>query len=221
MPYRAVIFDLDGTLLDTIEDLTDSMNAALAAMGFPRKTVDECKQLVGDGLTTFIHRALPPEVADDPEAARRLREGMRAEYRRRNTWKTRAYPGIPELLEALSLERIPLAILSNKPHDSTRDVVRKFFPGIDFKAVFGAREEVPVKPDPSGAVEIARLLGLAPAEILYVGDTNTDMRTAGAAGMFAVGVLWGFRTADELRANGARALISRPDELFDILKTAG
>jgi len=218
MIFRAVIFDLDGTLLDTIEDLTDSMNAALARMGFEPKTIEECKRLVGDGLTTFVYRALPPAAANDPEAALTLRRLMRDEYRRRDAWKTRPYPGIPETLAALVGKRIPLSILSNKPHDSTQEVVRKFFPDIDFAAVFGARDDVPVKPDPDGALEIAALLQIPPEEILYVGDTNTDMQTAEAAGMYAVGVLWGFRTPEELRENGARVLISRPSELLDLLE---
>ncbi len=217
MIFRAVIFDLDGTLLDTIEDLTDSMNAALVGMGFEPKTVEECKNLVGDGLTTFVERALPPSAAGDPESARTLRRLMREEYRRRDAWKTKPYPGIPELLAALGGKKIPLAILSNKPHDSTQEVVGKFFPAVEFAAVFGARDDVPVKPDPAGALEIASLLHLPPREILYVGDTNTDMRTAEAAGMYAVGVLWGFRTPEELRENGARILISHPSELLDLL----
>jgi len=217
MKFRAVIFDLDGTLLDTIEDLTDSMNAALARMGYAAKTVEECKTLVGDGLATFIRRSLPPACAEDPAAARKLRELVRTEYRLRNAAKTRPYPGIPEMLKAMLKLRIPLAVLSNKPHDSTLEVVEKHFPDIGFKYVFGARDEVPVKPDPSGALKIARALGIPPGEVLYVGDTNTDMQTAAAAKMFAVGVLWGFRTADELRKNGARILVAKPSELLDLL----
>ncbi len=217
MKFRAVIFDLDGTLLDTIEDLTDSMNAALARMGYPPKTVKECKTLVGDGLATFIRRSLPPSCADDPKTARKFREWIRAEYRLRNASKTRPYPGIPEMLEALLRRRVPLAVLSNKPHDSTLEVVSKYFPNIGFACVFGARDDVPVKPDPAGALEIALRLGVPPGEILYVGDTNTDMQTAAAAKMFGVGVLWGFRTADELQKNGARILISNPAEILDLL----
>jgi phosphoglycolate phosphatase len=217
MPYRAVIFDLDGTLLDTIEDLADSMNAALARMGHPARTLAECKLLVGDGLETYVRRALPPAAAEDPRERTRLQELMSKEYAERNSRKTRPYPGIPELLDALTIRRIPMAVLSNKPHDSTLVVVRHYFPRWRFNPVYGAREEVPVKPDPAGALEIAALLGIAPADIAYVGDTNTDMRTAAAAGMFPVGVLWGFRTAEELRANGARILLEAPLDLLAIL----
>ncbi len=217
MKYRAVLFDLDGTLLDTIEDLTDSMNAALAEMGLPGRSVEECKQLVGDGLGTFVRRALPPEVGDSPEAMAKLKELMRAEYDRRRDMKTRPYEGIYELLDALTGHGIPMAVLSNKPHDSTLAVMGKYFSRWRFRAIFGARDGVPVKPDPSGALEIARIFGLKADEIAYVGDTNTDMQTANAAGMFAVGALWGFRTAEELKANGARVLIEKPLDLLRIL----
>jgi phosphoglycolate phosphatase len=217
MKFRAVIFDLDGTLLDTIEDLTDSMNAALSAMGHPTKTVAECKNLVGDGLETFIRRSLPPSCAGDPVAARKLRELIREEYRLRQAVKTRPYPGIREMLDGMIARKIPVSILSNKPHETTLKVVARQFPDVKFEYVFGHRDDVPAKPDPSGALEIARLLGLAPAEVLYVGDTNTDMQTAVAAGMFAAGVLWGFRTADELRKNGAGILVAKPAELLDLI----
>lgn len=217
MKFRAVIFDLDGTLLDTIEDLADSMNAALSVLGFPEKTAAECKILVGDGLDAFIRRALPPTCAADAAAAGKLKDLVRAEYRARQAVKTRPYPGIREMLEELSRRGIPMAILSNKPHDTTRSVVDRQFPDISFVFVFGHRDDVPAKPDPAGALEIAGRLNLKPEEILYVGDTNTDMRTAKAAGMFAAGVLWGFRTAEELRKNGAAVLVAAPADLLDLL----
>ena len=217
MKFRAVIFDLDGTLLDTIEDLTDSINAALATLGLPGKTAAECQILVGDGMDMFIRRSLPPSCAEDPAAVRKLNDLVRAEYRVRQAVKTKPYPGIRETLEAISRRGIPMAVLSNKPHNLTQSVVSRFFPEIAFACVFGHRDDVPVKPDPSGALEIAGRLGLTPEEILYVGDTNTDMRTAAAAGMFAAGVLWGFRTAEELKKNGAGVLIAEPAELLDLL----
>lgn len=217
MRFQAVIFDLDGTLLDTIEDLTDAMNAALEAMGFPVRTVDECKMLVGDGLETYVRRALPPGAADDPAVAVRLKELMRAEYKVRQENKTKPFEGIDKLMEELERRKIPLAVLSNKPHDSTLAVMKRYFPAQHFRAVFGARDGIPVKPDPAAALEIARLLNVPPQKIAYVGDTNTDMRTASAAGMFAVGALWGFRTAKELLTNGARALIEKPEDLIEII----
>jgi phosphoglycolate phosphatase len=139
---------------------------------------------------------------------------MREEYRVRNSRKTRPYPGVEEMLDALAGRGVPAAILSNKPHDSTLEVVGRFFPGRAFKVVLGARDGVPVKPDPGGAIEIAAQLGFSPADILYLGDTNTDMQTATTAGMFAVGALWGFRTAGELLAHGAKALVEHPREVL-------
>ncbi|MDD8026839.1 MAG: HAD family hydrolase [Acidobacteriota bacterium] len=213
MTLRAAIFDLDGTLLDTIEDLTDSMNAALSALGYPVRTVAECRNLVGDGLATYILRALPEKARHDEAAFTRLGELMRAEYRVRQAVKTKPYPGVAAMLGSLTAKGIPHAVLSNKPHPATVEVVARFFPGHPFRIVQGARDGGPVKPDPSGALEIARQLDIPPAEILYLGDTNTDMKTARAAGMFAVGALWGFRTRDELLANGAQALAARPADI--------
>ena len=217
MPHLAVIFDHDGTLLDTIEDLADSMNAALIKMGHPARTIAECKMLVGDGLETFVRRALPPAAAEDPRERARLRDLMRAEYGERSSRKTRPYPGIPELLDALTARRIPMAVLSNKPHDSTIAVMGHYFSRWSFSLIFGARDGVAVKPDPAGAFEIATLLGIAPPDFAYVGDTNTDMQTATAAGMFPVGALWGFRTAEELLATGAKVLLGTPLDLLPVL----
>jgi phosphoglycolate phosphatase len=217
MTLRAVIFDLDGTLLDTIEDLTDSMNAALTALGCPVRTVAECRNLVGDGLATFIRRALPEAAREDQSVVVRLDRLMRAEYQVRQAVKTRPYPGIEDLLGRLAGMGIPHCVLSNKPHPATLSVVARYFPGHPFQIVRGARDGFPVKPDPSGALEIAGQLGLPAADFLYLGDTNTDMKTARAAGMFAVGALWGFRTREELLANGAQALAARPTDVLDLL----
>lgn len=217
MRFKAVIFDLDGTLLDTIEDLTDAMNAALAAMGYPERSVADCKRLVGDGLDTYVRRALPPGAADDPRVAARLKELMRSEYRIRQDKKTKPFDGIDEMLDSLDGLGIPLAVLSNKPHDSTLAVMKRYFPGRYFRVIFGAKDWIPVKPDPAAALEIARLMDVAPGDFAYVGDTNTDMRTANAAGMFAVGALWGFRTAEELLATGAKVLIEKPRDLLGVL----
>jgi len=213
---RAVMFDLDGTLLDTIEDLADSMNAVLAGLGVPGHRVDAYKRFVGDGVEMLVRRALPADRADD-ETIAACATRMKEEYRERWHVKTRPYPGVPETLDGLAEKRVAATVLSNKPEDFTVKCVERFLPGWSFAVVRGAREGVPRKPDPAAAVEIAAGLLIPPAEILYVGDTDTDMRTAVAAGMRPVGALWGFRDADELRASGAATLISSPPDLLELL----
>ncbi len=216
MKYKAVLFDLDGTLLDTIEDLTDSMNAGLRELGFPVRTVDECKVFVGDGVENFARRAIP-EGKGTEETIARCMELMRNDYAHRWTSKTRAYEGVDELLRGLLERGVAAAILSNKPDDFTRQMVRHFFGEGAFEIVLGARAETPLKPDPAGALGIARELNLSGGEIIYLGDTNTDMRTARSADMYAVGALWGFRSAAELTSAGAQTLIARPPDLLELL----
>ncbi|MGO9113644.1 MAG: HAD family hydrolase [Thermoguttaceae bacterium] len=214
MPYHTVLFDLDGTLLDTLEDLADSTNAALADLGVHGHPVEAYKQFVGDGLENLVRRAMGQEEPDEAMLARGI-ELTRREYARRWADKTRPYPGIPELLDGLSRRGIPMAVLSNKPDEFTRLCVSRLLAGWHFRAVQGATPELPRKPDPRGARAIAAQIGVAPGEVLYLGDTNTDMQTAVAAGMFPVGALWGFRTADELLATGAAALVERPTDVLD------
>lgn len=213
---QAVIFDLDGTLLDSLEDLADSMNHVLAAAGLPTHAVAAYRFFVGDGVEMLVRRAAPEERADTATLAR-LAIAMREEYDRRATSKTRPYPGIPELLDELSARGLPVAILSNKPHDATRHVVARLLPRWRFAAVQGVLPEIPRKPDPAGALALAARLHLAPGEVLYVGDTDTDMRTARAAGMRAVGVLWGFRPGAELTAAGAQFLVATPADILPLL----
>jgi phosphoglycolate phosphatase len=216
MPIQAILFDLDGTLLDTIEDLTDAMNEALAAFGCPPRTVAECKVFVGDGAENFILRSLP-EGRRDRETLAKVAPLYREAYGENWAVKTRAYEGIPELLDALAARGLKTAVLSNKPDDFTRLMVQQLLPRWRFGAVVGARDNWPHKPDPAAALDIAKALGVAPARFLYLGDTNTDMRTAVAAGMFPVGALWGFRTAEELLASGARVLVAKPQDVGEII----
>lgn len=214
--YNAVLFDLDGTLLDTIDDLTDSMNVALAAFGLPTHTADACKYFIGDGVRNFVLRALPPEKRDDATVA-----AVVARYRESygSNWanKTRPYPGVEPLLDVLFSRGLKVVVYSNKPDDFTQLTVKKLLPRWSFDAIVGARENWPHKPDPSAAIDIAARLGVPTGRFVYVGDTNTDMQTANSAGMYAVGALWGFRTADELRANGAKVLIAHPIDLLGVL----
>ncbi len=217
MDARAVIFDLDGTLLDSLEDLADSMNAVLLRSGLPTHPLDAYRYFVGEGIELLVQRAVP-ETERVPGRLAGYVEAMRSEYDLRSAVKTRPYPGVPDLLDALEARRVPAAILSNKPHDATVEVVARLLGRWSFRAVLGARPSVPKKPDPAGALEIAAGLGLPPGEILYLGDTATDMRTARAASMTAVGALWGFRTADELREAGAAFLAADPADLLALLE---
>jgi len=216
MKFEAVLFDLDGTLLDTIEDLTDSMNEALKRLGFPGHDSEACKIFVGDGVEMFALRALPENRRDEATVAKCITD-MRREYSMRWAQKTCSYDGIPELLDRLTSREIKMSILSNKPDDSTREMVAELLSKWRFDPVVGARPSVPKKPDPTMAIQIAQQLQVEPKNVLYLGDTGTDMKTARDSGMFAVGALWGFRMAEELMANGAQALVEHPMEVLQLL----
>ena len=216
MKFEAVLFDLDGTLLDSIEDLTDSMNIVLDGLGFPGHDAEACKHFVGDGVEIFALRALPENHRDQATVAQCVAE-MRAEYRKRWSLKTRPYDGIPELLDDLTLRNLKLAVLSNKPEESTKEMVAELLSKWRFHPVAGARPSVPKKPDPTLAIEISQQLRLPADKFLYLGDTGTDMKTARGAGMFPIGALWGFRTAEELKDSGAEVLVAHPSEVLQFL----
>ena len=209
----AAIFDLDGTLLDTLDDLADSANEALLACGFPVHPVDAYRIFVGDGMAVLIERILP-EPARSPATVERVLQTYRAAYDRRWKSKTKPYQGIEALLTGLTARGIPLGVLSNKPQAYTEICMAHFLGHHPFDRILGQRDAVPRKPDPAGAWEIALGWGLDPADILFIGDTATDMDTATAAGMIPVGVLWGFRAEAELRAHGAVHLVTRPEEIL-------
>jgi len=214
--HKCVLFDLDGTLIDSLADLAVSMNRVLTSQGLPPHPVKAYRYFVGDGIVNLVQRALPAE-ARQQELIQECVQKMRQEYALHWADTTRPYSGIAELLDTLAAREIQMAILSNKPDALTQEVVRKLLPNWRFAAVAGARETFPRKPDPAGALRIANLLHIEPADFLYLGDTNTDMQTARAARMFAIGALWGFRTADELKKNGAQALLAAPMELCPLL----
>ncbi|WP_243439102.1 HAD family hydrolase [Fundidesulfovibrio soli] len=210
MPVRAVVFDLDGTLIDSLEDLADASNTALQGMGLPAHPVESYKFFVGDGMRTLMQRALPQEAQHRLDEAV---EAMRREYDRNWKDKSRPYPGIPELLDALTAKGLPLAVLSNKPDDFTRLVVRDLLGRWNWAAVMG-EGEFPKKPDPAGALALAARLGLDTADLVLVGDTPMDVLCAKNAGMACVGVTWGFRPRADLEAAGQRVFIDRPEELL-------
>jgi len=214
MPHRAVIFDLDGTLADTLVDIAGAANHALAELGVPTHPVPRFRYLAGQGLEWLMTEALGPARRD---LVPRGMELFRAYYALHSEDHTAPYAGVPELLDELTRRRVPLAVLSNKPHPATQAVVAKLFARWRFDAVIGHREGHPLKPDPASAIEIANSLNIPPAEWLYIGDTRVDMLTATGAGMFPVGVLWGFREEPELRESGAKAIIRHPSEIPGLL----
>jgi phosphoglycolate phosphatase len=216
MRFKAAIFDLDGTLLDTIQDLAHCMNSVLERMGYPTHPVEAHKIFVGDGLESYVRRSLP-EGADE-ETVRRGMELEREEYGNHWADTTRPYDGVPEMLSALDEMGIRKAVLSNKPDPFTKLTVEKLLPGHGFDVVQGVLPDVPKKPDPAAALHIAGCLGAEPEETLFLGDSNTDMKTATAAGMYAVGAVWGFRTPEELNENGARELANHPSDVIAILR---
>ena len=216
MSFRAVLFDLDGTLLDTVADLADATNAALGQMGFAGHPVEAYKRMIGDGMEMLARRVLPAEQCDAAAVAR-CAALVKQEYASCWSRKTRPFAGIPELLDALAARGLPTAVLSNKPEEFTQLCVARLLGRWRFAAVLGQSPRLPKKPDPAGARQIAARLGQPPGEIVYLGDTDTDMQTAVAAGMFPAGALWGYRDREELLAHGAKALLQQPPDLLGLL----
>lgn len=214
--FRAVLFDLDGTLIDSLEDIAGAANQALRDRGYPAHPVEAYRQFVGEGVRMLFRKALAP-AAGTNELLDELSSAFAQAYEARWHATTRPYAGIDQLLDALATRKLPLAVLSNKPDQFTRRCVAHFFGRHQFARVLGQRETAPRKPDPAGALEIARGLGLPPDSVVYVGDSSTDMQTAVRAGMYPVGVTWGFREAAELRAHGAARIIDAPAELLPIV----
>ena len=211
---RAVLFDLDGTLADTLADLANATNSALSQVGCPTHPVDSYRYRVGDGARELCARALP---ADKQALVKDVLRLMRQHYDKHCFDLTRLYPGIAELVSALTERHLRLAVLSNKPDHFTNRVIAHYFQPSPFAIVRGQLPNVPLKPDPTAALQIAQELGIPPAHWLYLGDTNTDMRTALGAGMHPVGVLWGFRDRDELLTSGAEHIIATPRDVLDLL----
>ncbi len=210
---RAVIFDLDGTLVDSLADIADAMNRTLIRFDYPIHTYESYKYFVGNGLKNLVYQCIPIEKRTEEEVLDCL-SVMMFEYGKTYADKTVLYKGIPELLNALTEKGIQLAVLSNKADELTQKICNKLLKNWPFEIIMGASERFPRKPDPASALYIAQTLEINPSEILYAGDTNVDMKTARAAGMFATGVTWGFRTREELEENGANAIIDHPMELF-------
>lgn len=210
--FKAVIFDLDGTLLYTLDDLADSLNQVLREEGLPTHNNEDYRLMVGNGLEMLVARALPAGLRI-PAHVRPVLKKFVELYRARQCDQTRPYTGVKDMLKALSGKGIKLAILSNKNHSNTVEIVEHYFPGI-FQAVMGMKAEYPGKPDPAGALEIAAQLALLPQQIIFLGDSNVDIKTAIAAGMFPVGAAWGYRSREELQEAGASDTIDSPLEFM-------
>lgn len=210
----AAIFDLDGTLLDTLDDLADSMNAALEQLGLPIHPVASYRTFVGEGVQLLISRTMPEALREDQALVQQATEIYRSVYAERWHAKSKPYPGILDLVQELRGLGIPLGVLSNKPDHFTQLCCQHFFPAGTFRTIFGQREHVNRKPDPAGAMEICQLWNLPAGEIAYVGDTATDMQTGRGAGMETFGVAWGFRPVNELQQNGAHHILEAPDQLL-------
>jgi phosphoglycolate phosphatase len=220
MSYRAAIFDLDGTLIDSVRDIAESMNRSLAAMGYPTHPVEQYNVFIGEGIKILVERALP-ECARDEASVLTFLDGYRRDYLESWNVFTTIYEGIPDVLRRLVGAGIPLGVLSNKPDEATRKCTEHFFPDIPFVAVYGQRDGVPRKPDPAIAWEIAAAMNQPPASCVFVGDTMTDMQTAVAAGMFPAGVSWGFRGEEELLAHGAKMIAHTPRDLLGLFGLGG
>ena len=211
---RAVLFDLDGTLADSLADLANATNWALTQLGCPTHPLESYRYFVGEGARQLCARALPADKQNLVDDALRL---MRERYDAHCFDLTKLYAGIPELISALAERHYRLAVLSNKPDIFTKRMIAHYFSPSPFTVVRGQMPNVPLKPDPAAALQIAQELGVPPAQWLYLGDTNTDMRTARAAGMRAGGVLWGFRSREELLESGAEHTVAKPDDVLALL----
>ncbi|MGM9841894.1 MAG: HAD family hydrolase [Candidatus Limisoma sp.] len=213
---KLAIFDLDGTLIDSIADLGAATNYALSCYGLPTHPLDTYPMRVGNGVNKLIERALPEEERS-PERVAQLRQDFTRYYNDHCTDLTRPYPGIVELLADLQGENVAIAVASNKYQHATEKLVRHFFPDIDFLAICGQRDGIPIKPDPSVVFEIIGKAAVPKADVIYIGDSGVDIETARRACVDSIGVAWGFRTAAELAQAGAGTIVDTPNEIFNII----
>jgi len=215
MRFKGIIFDLDGTLVNSLEDISDAMNTVLTGLNYPTHTYDTYQYFIGSGLRNLVSKALPASNNSD-EQIEICFDCMINEYREVCTIKTKPYEGVVTLLDDLVSRNIKLAVFSNKADELTKKIASEIFPE-HFETAIGLSTEELKKPNPFEALEISKSWNLKPEEILFVGDSDIDMQTAINANMFAVGVSWGYRTEEELIGNGAKVVINKPSELIEIL----
>lgn len=212
MQYAGFIFDLDGTLLDTLDDLAYTTNLVLREFGFPVHETEQYRYLVGNGLKALFENATPEKTSEKDIVRCCLMFGQ--VYEKHWHRKTKPYNGINSMLYSLKEKNAKLAVLSNKPDRFTQIYMAHFWPGDIFDFGFGQRAKIPKKPDPAGVYDLAELMGLEPKQLVYIGDSSVDMQTGKNSGVFTVGVSWGFRSVEELRQNGADIIIDDPMELL-------
>ena len=208
---KAVVLDLDGTLLYTLPDLADAINAALAEHDFPTWEVEAYRQFVGSGIRTAIRRATRPDL--EPEILAEILETYQAIYPNHCTDRTEYYPGIREALAALRARGLRLGVFTNKTEETALRIVKHYFPEVPFEFIWGSNDVRPIKPDPTGGEDFCRLMGLRPEEVAFVGDSDVDILFARNAGLLPVGAAWGFRGREELEAAGATLLAETPADL--------
>jgi len=214
--FKAAIFDLDGTLLDTLADIGNAANDVLAGRGHSTHNLEAYRHFIGDGVATLFERILPEE-SPTPETVAECVSEFAVSYGRRWNENSQLYSGIADLLDELVRRNVPIAILSNKPHDFVGVCVSEFLSAWPFDPILGQREGIPRKPDPAGVIEVAESLKVSPEECVYVGDSSVDMLTAKNSAAFAVGVAWGFRPVDELVKYGAARILDSPMQLLELL----
>lgn len=212
----SIIFDLDGTLIDTLADLAAATNQVLARYGWPPHEQEAYRYLVGEGMVKLAAKAMP-EMVRQPELIQEVAAALRQEYQERCLEQSRPYPGVAAMLATLQRHSCRLAVLSNKPQEQASFLLTHFFPDISFQEIWGARAGWPLKPEPTAALALAAALETPPGRCFLVGDSGVDMLTAQQAGMIPVGVLWGFRSAAELERAGALALVAFPAEIVELV----
>ena len=215
MRCRGLLLDMDGTLLYTLEDIRDAVNEVLVERGYGPYGLEEYRRGVGSGVAVLLERLLGEDAREADMDS--LAGEVRRRYAARGNRRTRPYDGVPELLDAVSGAGLPMAIVTNKPQGAAEGCVKELLDRWEFAAVVGADAGFPLKPDPAGSLHAAEAMGVEPGRVLYLGDSEVDMRTAAAAGMVPVGALWGFRDRETLEREGAGQLVSRPSEVMDLM----
>ena len=216
MNFKAVLFDLDGTLLDTLPDIRDAMNGVLARHELPQYDRESYRGMIGWGIERLAELALPEDRRAEI-AVSDLAEEMRRAYLAHPLGGTKPFDGVPELVEALRRAGVPMAVLSNKLHELTDRLISRTWGDDVFRVVYGARDDLPKKPHPAAAHRIASDLGVEPWQMAFIGDTAIDMETAQVAGMYPVGVSWGYRDVEELWMHGAAMVVSKPEEIYPLI----